>query len=491
MPSNFVFAARGCFKGISTLAGWLAGLLIGLTLYSWTAAAAGPEGPPALLDDMQGAAAVLRLLNPGPQTRLLEQSIDRGRFGAGTSAEHVAATAPPGESVEIGYGLPAAPVIEELALAAWVWCNQPGAQLAAMVVLPRSIDPETGAPWKLLVRSGVTAGPGAWQQLSLSNLPAGLASSARVARAQRRGSVDERGAYVTHLVILAPGGPGVTELWVDQVSVHGALRAAPQADPEVQPAAANVEPSAAPPNIPVEAATAEVGVPASPPRVPRVIQWQGEAFELVVRLGFDALAMGREPTDKELAEARRLGLFLVCPPPPHEVIDQRGLGVEYDPVLAWDLGQWADGGDAAMAEHWAQAIRRHDTRQSRAVVLRPTAAPLAASRVADLLLLSRPMLDSTLSWPDYAAWLTQQRRLARPGAGVWVAVQTHASSRRAAQLAAFRGERAAVVPATFHDLILATTAALGALPHGFYFQSQTSLAGSDAESHRRARSRWS
>lgn len=429
---------------------------------------------------------MLRLLNGASRLRIVDQAIDRGRFGEGTSAEHVAAIIPPGESAQFGYAMPRAPVIEELRLAAWVWCNRPGAQLAALVELPRSTDPETGARLSLLIRSDAPAAGDGWRQLTLADLPAGLAAQTRVARAQQRADIDERGAYVTHLVILGPGGPGITEMWVDQISIHGALRGTPATDSAVKLAAAtdsptNIQPQGATPPM---VSTADQQRP--PPLVPRILQWQGEPFELAARLGFDAVALGRTPSAEELVEARRTGLFIVSPPPPPEAIEAHGLGAEFEPVMAWDMGEFGSGGDQPAVQRWAESIRRHDSNQSRPMLLRPGATPLAASRVADLLLLQRPMLDSTLSWPEYAAWLTHQRRLARPGTGLWMSVETHSSNNRLAQLAAVRGGQPAIVPANIAELTTTCTATLGALPRGFYFESQRSLADADPQSRRRA-----
>src|SRR5690606_14465835 len=118
---------------------------------------------------------------------------------------------------------PAAIVLSETRLTAWVSCNRPGAQLAATVVLPRAIDEETGEPRRLLIRSNKNGQGGDWEQLDFSEVAKELRAQARVARAHYGGAMDEREAYVSQLVILAPGGPGQTELWVDQVAMYGVL----------------------------------------------------------------------------------------------------------------------------------------------------------------------------------------------------------------------------------------------------------------------------
>ncbi|RIK83385.1 MAG: hypothetical protein DCC67_05970 [Planctomycetota bacterium] len=443
-------------------------------------------GPPALLDDMEQAPA-LRLIDTGSSAKVLAQSLERGhgRFGAGV--ERVVLSVPAGSSAALAYDLPPATVIEELRFTAWISCNRPGAQLAATVVLPRSIDPRTGAARRLMLRSGKLGEAGDWRLLSMEGLPALLADQARVARASPGTEIDEHEAYVTQLVILAPGGPGPTELWVDQIAVHGVLNrpaklaatAAAASQPKTRPA----EPSGA------AAAPRAGGASPRLPLAPRIIQWQGEPLALLKEIGFDALWMGRPPHETELAEAQRLGMFLVAPPPAPPTLAESGLGERYAPVIAWDLGQLADPREVDLAYQWALAIKRFESSPTRPVLLRPSGLAREASRIADVVVLGRPTVGSTQSWTDYAAWLSQQRRAARPGTPIWVTVDTHISSRAMAQLAALRGVDAlAAVPASFREIFLATTATFGLQPRGFCFTSRSSLAapGADARMRRLA-----
>lgn len=433
---------------------------------------------PALLDNMDDAPPVLRLLEGGG-ARLVAQAVEGGRSQFGAADERLTLAVPAGESAQVAYDLPAARVLGELRLAAWVSCSRPGLQIAATVVLPRSIDPQTGAPRRLLIRSGTPLQGGEdWELVTLTNLPQALADQARVARALTREAIDEREAYVSQLVILAPGGPGVTELWVDQITVHGVLLARDVVAAPRAPQVATVSMPARP------IVTTATRVP--PPRVPRLIQWQGEPFEMLHRMGFQGVWMGRGPTAEELAEARRLGMVLVCPPPTPEAVAAGVLGPAHDGVMAWDLGQLAADSDIDLAHRVELALEQYDPVPDRATVMQPIGMPLEASRIADVLLLGRATIGSTFSRPDYAAWLSQQRRFARAGTPIWAAIDSHASPRFLAQSAAVRGGQPAISPASFSELSLATAAAMGVLPQGYFFQSQTSLAGGDEENRIRA-----
>ncbi len=435
---------------------------------------------------MTGARPVLRLVDPAPGVHIVRQAIEdaQGDFG---DAEHLTLAAPPGTSAALGYALPQATVLPEQRLEAWVWCNRPGAQLAAVVELPRSPDPATGRNRQLLVRSGVVAKAGGWQQLALGDVPTLLTRQARIARLQYRCDISELGAFVTHLVVLVPGGVGPTEVWVDQVALYGPLRPGGAGADGGGTAAPPLDLAKAWAGEVVLASGSEVQTPrGAPPAMPRIIQWQGEPFDLLARLGFDAVWMGRLPNAPELSEANRLGLWLVCPPPPPETLAEHGLGSEYDGVLAWDLGELASAADVELAEQWARALQRHERRPDRPTVLRPRAMAREASRIADIIVLGRPTMGSTASWLEYSSWLTHARRMARPGVGVWLAIDTQRSSHALAQLAALRSGAASPGAATYRHLSQSTAAAVGVWPRGFWFLSQSSLAAADADARARS-----
>ncbi len=478
MPRPNSPAAIATHCGASALIAACSSWLFGGLLCAQTPSSA--DRAPALLDNMDNPAPALKLLDTASGIRIVSQSIEQGCGNFGDASERVVLAIPAGSSAHLGYDVPQIPaVIPEVRLAAWISCNRPGAQLAATVVLPHSRDPKTGMPRRLLVRAGEMADSGDWQQIALDNLPHHLADHARVARAKHGADIDEREAYVCQVVILAPGGPGVTELTVDQIVVHGVFRATGRSAGQIAAAPLTREVTPA-------AATFPIAPAIKRPPVPRIIQWQGEPLEMLQKIGFDAVWMGRLPTQPELADAARLGIFIVCPPPLPQQLTAGSLGPKYATVLAWDLGSLAETADVDLISRWAQAIEHAETNSERPVILQPFGMAREASRIAHVLMLGRAKLGSTQTWTDYAVSLSQQRRLARPGTPVWINVETHCGPRFMAQLAVLRGGGAAIVPATFNDLSRATTAAFSVAPRGFTFQSHTSLAGGDVENQLRA-----
>ena len=463
---SFHVLLQGSFRGLPGNFAFLTAALL-VCLHLAGAAAAQPR--PAWESNLDGEALVLRPLEGTARFEILQHQVDRSSFRFGAGAERIALRCPPGNSAPLGFTLPPAPVIDELRVGVWVLCNRPGAQLAATVVLPRSTDPETSQPRALLVRGSHLGQGGQWEQLTLAGLPAALARMARVARTQTPAPIDEHEAFVTQVVLLAPGGPGVTELLVDRVEVFGVI-GNPQSDARI----AAGQPSVRPENSPPDRRSV-----AAPPRVPRIIRWQGESFELLARLGFQAVGMNRLPTSDELAEARRLGLSLVCPPPTPRQITDEGIPSELDPVLAWDLGDQLSAGDLDQMVHWQQMIKRYDAREGRPTVLAPQLFTREASRIADVVLLDRPMLGTGLTLSDYATWLTHRSRLARPGTPFWTRVDTQLSPRQAAQVAALGTGSGTSAVASYLQMASFTSAAIGVKSQGFYFDSDSSLAERD------------
>ena len=448
---------------------------------------------PALLDNMDGANTVLRLSNDGTDVEILRHEIDRTHYQYGTGAERVDLTCAAGHSAQLTYNLPPAPVIDELRVAAWVWTNRPGILLAAKVVLPRSQNKLTNQPYQLLVRGAVASRGNHWEPLTLEDVPMRVARLARVARAQHGTTIDERGAYVSQIVLLIPGGVGATELVVDRIGVDGVLGDR-KTDSAVLAAAAE-EPIAMGSAGRPQAARAAVQQNSPAPRVrsvvddssqvPRIIQWQGEPFELLARMGFDAVGMSRLPSTEELQQVRRLGLAIVCPPPTPQQITEHGISEAYAPVLAWDLGEQLSSSDLDLAARWQQLVKRYDPIARRPTLLAPQLYTREASRIADVVLLGRTMLGTSLTLQNYAMWLTQRSRLARPGTPLWTKIDTQLSLRQSLQIAALRSGPNLPGSDSYSQLSALTTATFGVKTRGFYFTSHSSLASNDSNTRRR------
>lgn len=81
------------------------------------------------------------------------------------------------------------------------------------------------------------------------------------------------------------------------------------------------------------------------PLLPRAALWRGEPFDWLSDLGFNTLVLADFPTSEQVVEARRLGLWLVTPPPSLPTSSASSVWTgdssafpPCDRILAWNLG---------------------------------------------------------------------------------------------------------------------------------------------------------
>ena len=440
---------------------------------------------PALADLMDGVSTRLQLANSGQRFRILHSSIDRRTFSHGSGSERVHLRGPAGHAAELAYPIGRAPVIQEFSAQVDFVSSRAGVRLAARVVLPRSINPTTGQPFELLVRGNEVGAGRNWERLSLGQLPQQLAQHARVARAQHRTALDERGAYVSHLVLLTPGGSGVTELIVDRIEVFGVVDAQPQLTRQQANPSHDAESTKRPrfTGNPQQLRTERRKYV----RIPRIIQWQGEPFEFLQQLGFNTIGLDRMPSESELRQADRLGLAIFCPPPGPLELDKNAITDAHNSILAWNLGEQLSADDLSHVENWERLVARFDPVTVRPTVLAPQLNTLAASRITDAILVGRAVVGTNVNLREHSAWLRQRQHLARPGTPTWVKIETQPSSRQQAQIAALGSANVSDVPTSYDQLCAMVSLGLGIKSRGFYFESQSPLDGKQPTTRQRAR----
>ncbi|MBX6313102.1 MAG: hypothetical protein IRY99_09350, partial [Isosphaeraceae bacterium] len=157
------------------------------------------------------------------------QAHDRSERAAhdGRLSEHFRFEAQIGSALYYSYRLPKIPVTKDLRASLYVRANQSGIQLFARVILPADKDPETGESSFLLVPGTSYDTPQRWQRLELADLLPALERQARVLRAASNlgsGSGPKRlvsleGAYLDRLVVNLYGGPGVAEVFLDDLTI--------------------------------------------------------------------------------------------------------------------------------------------------------------------------------------------------------------------------------------------------------------------------------
>ena len=213
------------------------------------------------------------------------------------------------------------------------------------------------------------------------------------------------------------------------------------------------------------------------PLMVKMVQYNGESFEWLGKLGFNTIKLESLPTRQQLEQARRHHLWLVAPPP--QIDQHQTINPVYDRVLAWYLGGHLTYREIEATRKIADAIRRRDPQSGRPIICGADDHLWQYSRIADILLVTRSPLGSSLEMSDYRSWLNDRARLARSGTPLWASIPTEYDPSLLTQIAIDQPVR---IEVDCEKVRLLAYHALAAATRGFYFPSQRPLDGPDASS---------
>jgi len=477
---------------------------------AWFSGLAAFAQPSPWYEGFEGPDATWRLVGGNARYRVESHLRVRGDAHTGDGTEHIRVAGTGGSEVFFSHEVGRPRVIDELLPTVWVKADRPGAQLVVQAALPRTLDPKTQAPASVLLQGSMYTAAGRWQQLRVEDIPRLLARKTPVLRAQFGPRVDLQEAYVERVLLNVYGGPGVTNVWIDDLDIAGYVGLPPEKAgrpvavpvPDWWPAAeaasrwlgaGSEARTSAPPARRIKLAGSVLAIDGRP-TFARVIQYQGEPLALLEQLGFNAVWLPGPPTAELLQEASSRGIWVICRPPlgrePDAPVGTEGplpeIGPEFDAVLAWDLG-WGLGAQQLPAIlRRAEEVRTADRRQGgRPLVCRPDGELWAYSRCAAFLILGRPTLGTGLELSQYGVWLRERSRLAVPDTPIWAAIPTQPTpALREAWAASGRSNG----PAAFssEQVRLAVYSAIGAGSRGILFESYSPLTAGDPDTRQRA-----
>ena len=405
---------------------------------------------------------------------------------SGHGSEAVTISAGRGSRAELLYALPPARLIPEWTPTLWIKSNRNGLQLMVRVVLPRAVHPETGKPLTQWLYGEIYQGGGHWRQLAVWSADRLLERSLRALRDQYSSQLDSREAYVDALGVNAYGGVGKTELWLDDLEIRGHVAPVETAArrPDFPPSSVRLvahEDAVVSDAAPVRLRGSLLEVQGRP-FFPRMIEHRGESLERLGDLGFNTIVLNAPPTAEQLAEAQQRNLWLVAPPP----LDKRTITPAHDRVLAWNLGRRLDDRLLKETQDKASALRLHDLRTKRPFVCGAVDRLISYSRLANVLLLERPVLNGGPGLHEFGRWLQTRPSLARPGTPAWAALPTEPPPRLKAQWRAL-GQGAMVTQCVELDqLRMLAFHAVASGARGLWFTSHTPLNSHDPDAARRA-----
>ena len=420
-----------------------------------------------------------------------ERSRDTPHRGA--SCERLVMESPAGQPLQVEIPIGPAAILDELHTTVWVRGNRPAIRLALRVSMPGWISTKTGRPVETLVLGDASRDIDRWEMLEAGGIPQTLARQLPALRLEHGpGSTDA--ARVTHVVLDAPSTASRFEIAIDDLHVTGLLPppdlagrgAAPIRDPLVQPAAAAaaiVDPPAG-----LSRGVLEID---GLPFFPRSIDFSGEPLEALASLGFNCVRFAAAATGEQLAEARRAGLWVICPPPPIPDIDLRepeSLPAlrNWDRVLMWDMGSGLADTDVEQLAERGRRVRACDLRPGRPLIASADSGLRSISRHIDMLVARKTVLGTSLELVDYLKWLRERPRLARPGTPLLATISTEIDPRAARQAAALAGVGGRGLAVDGESLSLAALSAIAAGTRGILFTSTSRLDGDDREARARA-----
>jgi hypothetical protein len=353
----------------------------------------------------------------------------------GQHSEHIQLTAESGTFIHYFYTIKRAPVTDELTASVWVRANRPGLQLMGRLVLPRERDPRSpDTQPTTLLRGDLYQQAGRWQRLELRS-PVKLArEQQQFMRAEFKRDVDFTDAYLDRLVLNVYGGPGLTEVWIDDLEVGPVVEATPFQTTS-RPVDRTGPGALATPRRPgsrVEFKGDRLEVDGKPFFI-RGIRHSDTPLSALRDAGFNTVWFDYRTAPAVLDEASRLGMKVVMSLPvtadDRRLTANDGLAAEInrllggDGVLFWDLGGGLVEEQKEQVRRAVQVVRAADAQHPLGIDAWDGLEPY--SRTVDLMGSHRWPLMTALELPQYREWLDQRRLLARFGTFTWTWVQTH------------------------------------------------------------------
>jgi hypothetical protein len=401
--------------------------------------------------------------------RELVHDITDATAHTGQSAEHLQISSEPGSYIYYYYSTGRAPISDDLSISFWVKANRPGVQLLARLVLPKERNPTNlDEPLTTLLRGDLYQPVSRWQRLELRRPAKQAKQQQQIMRSQLKRDVDFTDAYIDRILLNVYAGPGLTEVWIDDLEVGPVLETTPAVQPNIAPApggaiGAETVSRPAPPikllppgdtarkssrNALVEMDRGQLLVNGKPFFF-RGIRHSDTPLETLRDAGFNTIWFDPSTPPALVEEAVTLGFWLVPTLPlvltsvPVSEGDTRVKGsgndpasvsvdelrqditrfLERDNVLFWDVG-------GGLTEEEEAPVMRTVSLVHAADPQRPVGADAwdglrPYSRNLDLLGTHRWPLMTGLELPQYRLWLNQRRLLARQGAFLWTWIQTH------------------------------------------------------------------
>jgi hypothetical protein len=349
--------------------------------------------------------------------------------------ENIHFTSGPGTKIYLSHKVSPAFVISELNPSVRIKATRPGVQLIARIVLPHSPSPSGEGPLTTMLAGPRYEGRGRWETLSFEkksfDLQRQLTERVWLLRRKYGSSVDQRDAYVDKLVLNLYSGPGRTAVQIDDLKLNGIVAADTLAagvaardstvvqDANLQPA--NFEATDEKHNSLVTR-EGTVLLVKKRPFFPKIIQHNGESFDFLKALGFNTIELKSTATEAQLQLAQSLDLWLICPPP--SSVGVQTIGLRFDRVLVWRVGEDLAAADLSSLKRKVREIRSSDRRDGRPIMAEVASDWSRLSQSVDVVTLGLNPIGTSFIASQYGDWIAARRLLVGETKPAWANIQT-------------------------------------------------------------------
>lgn len=393
----------------------------------------------------------------------------------------------PGAKIMVAQSIEPSVLIPELQPEIWLKANRAGVQLLARVVIPNSQAPDNKGPVKVMIEGPKYTDVGNWQQLSFGSGKESLNQLFQdqlwLLRTKFGPQIDPADAFIDLIVLNLYTGPGMCDVWVDDLRVSGAVNAANHVAETIEDAPKPV------PNPVRLTSRQEIGTQDSlvrfdgnimevggQPFFAKVIQHNGEAFEWLQQIGFNVIELRAPATPEQLQMAGQLDLWLICPPPSN--VGLTPIGDEFDRVLAWTAGRNLTGRDFDNVQQLVKEIRQADPRKGRPIVADVRSHWVDYGQAVDILSTQLDPIGGGFILNGYSQWLAQRQQLAGKTTPIWAGIPTELPQDILTQVAAL-SDSVPPTPLEAQQLEFAVYEALGGGARGLRFLSRNRLDATD------------
>lgn len=348
---------------------------------------------------------------------------------SGQAAEHLQVSSTSnGPVIRLEHELPQSVPIDDLSLTVEYRANRPGAILATRMVFPHQKNPSTGRILTAWLRGDLYSKTSEWQTLKATAQREEIRQ--RIARLRAEFStisLNLKDAYIDRAILLVGLQTGTTEMFIDDLRWTG--YAAPQKAVVLVSAEQPAEQRRS--NVQMRLDRLIVN---SRPSVLIFAPHHEEEPARLRELGLNAVWI-KDYTDLAgVANLSEAGIWSLATPPRGRVSGEDldgtavpsldDFGPKYDGILGWLLGTRIPPSARDEVTTQVRLIRAADRLTQRPIIGDIGGLERSYSRLLDGIGLTRHPLQTAFSLHDYRQFLTQKRRLLRPGTFVTTWVQT-------------------------------------------------------------------